>query len=69
MLISIQFTSITHQLYFSCAIPGKMGSGYTHLLYNALFQNIIVGFFFISVSTCILERVFFHLEGMCSGHK
>ena len=31
-------------------------------------KYIIVGFF-ISVSTCILERVFFHLEGMCSDHK
>ena len=28
----------------------------------------IVGFF-IFVSTCILERVFFHFEGMCSDHK
>ena len=27
----------------------------------------IVGFF-IFVSTCILEWVFFHLEGMCSDH-
>ena len=26
-------------------------------------------FFFISVSTFILERVFFHLEGMCFDHK
>ena len=25
--------------------------------------------FFISVSTCILERVFSHLEGMCSDCK
>ena len=29
---------------------------------------IIVGFF-IFVSTCILERVFPHLEGMCSDCK
>ena len=29
---------------------------------------IIVGFF-IFVSTCILERVISHLEGMCSDHK
>ena len=36
---------------------------HTHMLTNA-----IVGFF-ISVSTCILEPVFFHLEGMCSDHK
>ena len=31
-------------------------------------MHIIVGLF-ISVSTCILEQVFFHLEGMCSDHK
>ena len=30
--------------------------------------NTIVGFF-IFVSTCILERVFSHLEGMCSNCK
>ena len=29
---------------------------------------VIVGFF-IFVSTCILERVFSHLEGMCSDCK
>ena len=37
---------------------------------NASNSNVltVVGFF-IFVSTCILERVFFHLEGMCSDYK
>ena len=33
-----------------------------------IINSPIVGFF-IFVSTCILERVFFHLKGMCSDHK
>ena len=37
-------------------------------LHNNLIHVIIVGFF-ISVSTCISEWVFSHLEGMCSDCK
>ena len=36
--------------------------------YNGVLLEIIVGFF-IFISTCILERVFSHLEGMCSDCK
>ena len=36
---------------------------------NNIIQNITIVRFFNSVSTCITERVFSHLEGMCSDCK
>ena len=48
---------------YKCARFARVKAGYT-----IAYSIIIVGFF-IFVSTCILERVFSHLEGMCSDCK
>ena len=64
------FVPICHpSIYQFCTkkhpIVLKLGASYHHLFKT---HPIIVGFF-IFVSTCILERVFSHLEGMCSDCK
>ena len=40
----------------------------TYVYIDYYCKLVIVGFF-IFVMSCILEWVFFHLEGMCSDHK